>query len=699
MAVSLLGIVLSVGTSLLGGFRAWLSQQGAQDSDALALMQGRSPEFEKYLAWFCATLRAASGKPENVRFPSAELQTLGIFFATNPDLKLHEKRVALYHVVGPEGQACAAELGRVLEGGDLADLIMGRGAAQVEVVGLPLNVDDQREFAEQIVELLARVRRHAARYRKEGCDRIIVGATGGYKAMTPFMSLLGFLDGEEVLYGYEASSAVLTIPQFPFAWDIRFLDEFRGHLSAGAVPVPVYRALPEKFRQFFLSQPEQGPEGPVHRMSPFGRMIAEDYRQSRHLRFGYGKPLLERFEDQALRARVERLVQTEWQYLWLGDQIPETVEHTRGHSARLLELARDLIGLTGLRLDDHELFVLIAAIWLHDIGHGVLTAEAVKAGDERFPLFLFPSQVRHLHHICSAELIGGLASLDPGTTAAVAQVARYHRRESPLGKGDPTWRNERFGLALPPMPGVIREPMCVEGHELRAGSLLLLTAFLRFIDACDVQADRVVNEDYARARQRRTDAEIQVYLDRLRRLAEGAASAAARYAETLSGVFVRVERALDTWDGTSESRAERKQLCEDIIEQAVATLQEGRRRPGWLEALGLADSILLKREQEAHFLKHGAIQCVYLGPGGRAFSARDGLPRVRIYLLASWGEAAAATEARAELRARIRKVAREIWEEYEAVRTVLDPLFQVEGVYWNDGAMVEKAWPQSPGEV
>lgn len=384
-----LGIVLSVGLSLRENFVKWLDQHGRSVADHLVEMESRGPAFRGYMADFEANL--ASHHPGGLDYPCAELQTLAIFLAQNPSLRQSRKRLTLFHVQGREGKACAGTLRWLLGQEKAATLILG-GPAEVCLEEFALSLEDEGAFAENVADLLASIRERARHYRSGDCRRVLVAITGGYKVLTPFLALLGFLDGEEVLYGYETSSSVLTIPQLPVAWDLRFLDEFRACFSAEEISSAAYRTLPPKVQRFFLAQPRGG----VHLKSPFGRTLTRDYQERRHLRFGYGEPLLARFTDQARRGKLEQLIQGKWDYLWLGDQIPETVEHTRGHSARLMELARDLLDLTGVTLPDHELFALVAAIWLHDTGHSALQGDRLLVNGRSFPLSLFPSLVRDL---------------------------------------------------------------------------------------------------------------------------------------------------------------------------------------------------------------------------------------------------------------------------------------------------------------
>lgn len=261
-----------------------------------------------------------------------------------------------------------------------------------------------------------------------------------------------------------------------------------------------------------------------------------------------------------------------------------------------------------------------------------------------------------------------MPDLLPDTRRTVALMSLYHRLETPLCDGN--WPENVFGLEEPAL-AERGEQVAVEGVELAPERLLVLTALLRFLDACDVQADRVVNKHYAGARELRTREETGICRRRLEEMAADARHEGNSGATELQTVVARVGALTDKWD-----REAGRRLRQQILEAAVRAMRV-QACPGHLVALGLADGILFKLEQEAHFLKHGAIQCVHLASGNP-----DGHPGVGIHLLAQ-----------PEDEETVREVAAGIWKEYAAARVPLDPVFLVEGVFWNDGRDVRKICP------
>lgn len=147
-------------------------------------------------------------------------------------------------------------------------------------------------------------------------------------------------------------------------------------------------------------------------------------------------------------------------------------DHTVTHSERILAILDGLTaGLmkTGRRLSEIEIFVLVAATYLHDIG---MQDERLAAGDL--------DRIRDQHHQQSAEMIhsvfesphSGLSSLrvmeDPTLVEAVALISKGHRKV-PLGAAE-------------------YEPLAWGGGTIR---LRLLAALLRFADELDIDHRRV----------------------------------------------------------------------------------------------------------------------------------------------------------------------------------------------------------------
>ncbi len=797
-----LGLIVTVGLSYLDFYDKYcLGNRGAggetlDAAERRANLRAGATHLDTAIEPFLTYLRCSDNyrTSPTLEYPSAELQTLALLLEQYPDYRTKPIKIILFYFDRDKSEACAKALCRNLRDPEFARLVLGlepdeAGQARLSVVEslrTPVDVKhmtDEARFGEEVLYFLTKVKEKAAYLRKDqDCDSVIICATGGYKALTPFVSLLGFLEDEDVVYGYESSRSVLRLPGLPLTWDTRFLDEYRSLLKAGDVSPDYYDKLPRRVQHFFLAPDATTPSGSAgnptrYRRSAFGTMIAESYDTDRHLRYGYGEPLLGRFQDVNLRFRgkLDEILKTRWNYLWLGDQIPETVEHSRAHSARLMELARDLLDLTDIQLSDHELLALIVAIWLHDIGHVALASKELGVkkttteGDRPFPVTLFPSVVRECHHVLGYEGIGLMAEEAEGakkakeardfpaadTLKTVAVMTLYHRGQMPLVSGrkslvsgQKSWK--ACGFAARPADPPLEERdglFSIEGEPVdkpvdkpaERNRLLLLTSLLRFLDACDVQADRVVDDYYAEARCRRNDDERKDLQERLNVMLLGIAgrdpeieahrqvTAALDSAVTCSPEGVLIQNAvfelgrevLNSVEASPkigdsglppkerDEREKRKELrgcLRPRVVDAAAALHYANADPSYLVTLGLADSILFKHDQYEHYDKHRSVACVHLErrevqPEEEA--QPEERPRIEVCLIRPADLAATGEDTRSHLL----KIRKAIEEEYEAVRQILSPYFELAAVTFQppleDEPLADKTpqlGPAKPGQ-
>lgn len=658
------GIISCVGTSILFHYSKWLNRSIQESLDYI-----EGEEVEDYLLSIHQDLMY-----HELKYPSAELQTLALFFKEYPALKPAIKDITLFPTETTNGEAAAHLLCKIFTNQKIGETIF-QTAPHVSVEPFPLSLDEERSPS-QITELVFRFREKAAYYRTQEYDRIVISISAGYKVVTPYLSLLAFLDGEEVIYCHQESRGIITLPQLPFHWDLRLLDEYRTWLVMDEIPSSVYDSLPHRFRSFYGSVPQKKDISSVFVKSAFGKMISNDYTEGRHLRYGWGETLLQEIKDHNLRDELTSIIQKRWEYIFLGDQIPETVEHTRGHSQRLMEMGRDLLNLTSLKMKDEEIFLFIASIWLHDIGHKSLTSKYLGQGE--FPLYLYPSLVRRYHNILSAELIEELSEFNPSICREIAHLALYHRRAMPLLSQHTRYEDGLFSLSYGPLEEELKD-LDFRGTIVEKENLLFLAALLRFLDACDVQADRVVSPYYREARSERTEHEIAVYLGRLRTLCTALNKNDPEEGEILR-IIARVEEVALSPNG--ERDREGKRLGKIINQLVVRLFQEGK--DGYLELLGLADSILFKLEQRHHMAKHAGIECVYLGEGSYSRSPSP----INIYILSRGYP----DEEKDSVFNRIKTVGSHIEEEYVAVKGVLQRSFILQDVYWNTGEELIKLY-------
>jgi hypothetical protein len=126
-----------------------------------------------------------------------------------------------------------------------------------------------------------------------------------------------------------------------------------------------------------------------------------------------GRALLDRIrrEDPTLGDYMKGRIAEGWAELWLGDQIPETVEHSRKHSKRLMETTAHFFRAAPETLKDlgldrpAPLALLLSAIVLHDIGHTSIKAD-LSANGKRIP-FSLDGSPRRCGRYTTCSLSGG----------------------------------------------------------------------------------------------------------------------------------------------------------------------------------------------------------------------------------------------------------------------------------------------------
>jgi hypothetical protein len=499
------------------------------------------------------------------------------------------------------------------------------------------------------------------------------------------------------------------------AWDFKVLDEYRTLVQRRALNTEP----PPRFKAFFTKNGNQWT------LNAFGDLLRTEYERDRLKRFGYGARLIRRWLPKDVQAQLEEKQIPRWENVWIGDQIPETVEHSRGHSQRLMEYAAELLEPQLVRKRDFlsadELYCLICCLWLHDIGHTGLTfrwpvrsagesdsdvetfrrflgvwglKQSQLAGvppDVEIPVALFPSLVRLFHNFISAQRICCGEYLPERERDAVALISMYDRREMPLRAG--TWRQQDFGIVAPALGNLIPD----DGIPFRSGALtrdriLFLCAVLRLLDGLDVQSDRVIDENYWRERRQRTREEVRycgALLERLAGAVNGADAGPARgLQEARAGLDELVKQweklpdHLEGWDQADHVEESAKSivtskinpLIKEVLFPAGAVAQP---QEPLVHAISLANRILFKMMQEAHFYKHSRVKLVYL-----TFQEAG-------YQVQMMFEEEVPPE-------RKKSLAGDIWDEVQPIKQLLEQHgINVTGIF--DGVSGERLMPQEEG--
>lgn len=320
--------------------------------------------------------------------------------------------------------------------------------SDVKIIGIEgLQTKDTRKFEKKAILNLSKILKDEIETGHKNDYNVVLNITGGYKGTIPYLTLFGMLyqGGEEdskekkvsIKYLYEDSKELITLPNLPVAFDLFTWRNYRGfvktmpHLEADVAKL-LLDILPAQIGGLFEKYKDEKNKD-KYRLTTLGKTLDGKYNEEKEgelTPYGRGYLLVDKIQDdngkkrKALQDRINR-----WQYLWLGDLIPETVEHARGHTQRVLELAAQI--LYPILNEDANFFgdkdqtnnnltALISAIWLHDLGHSGnylkckqdettisdVPDEETGRGIIEYDIKGFPSQVRDMHHLLSWYLIG-----------------------------------------------------------------------------------------------------------------------------------------------------------------------------------------------------------------------------------------------------------------------------------------------------
>ncbi|HCZ07377.1 MAG TPA: hypothetical protein DHV12_09680 [Thermotogae bacterium] len=390
---------------------------------------------------------------------------------------------------------------------------------------------------------------------KDKYREIAIIGSGGYKILAVYAGFFGMLFRIPVYYKFEKFDELIDFKPLPLYWDIRELEYHITRLRSQAKPGTLYSFL--------------------------GNNI--DAIREETL---YSEPLLNTvMPDGKLKSLLKENLPF-WMNQWIGDQVPEMVEHSKRHSRRLLEKFEFLNegGIFSPDFCENEevfYFLLIASAYLHDIGHTMIEYKGLQ-------LQAFPEILRKYHHILSKKFLEnhrdemGLGTLNEELFTALKLICMYHRKDmflaNPLKNIKETDRIffRYFDEEVVPMNN---HPEFKNLPEQIQRITLKVAALLKLLDEMDVQADRIVDEHYKDARNFRTNLEIDHLQSKLEELKKSLS------VEDISGDL--------------------NEICQRFSCNKLADLSE----PVIL-AHSLANRIEFKKKQKDHFKKHSSIRAV-----------------------------------------------------------------------------------------
>ncbi len=525
--------------------------------------------------------------------------------------------------------------------------------------GKDVNSDDGASFAGQgMHNWMKKIQDLISFLEKEDCDRIYLNVTGGYKGTVPYSTLMGMLyKNVRLAYLFEESSSIINIPSYPVGLDFHQWHEnaLRLRMSAEScgskyftpdLPVnnlldkgqlsPFGQALEEKYNEQVDVDPLK-----VYSKNIIDRLLSDkgpsvDNKQSGKESGNTWSEKEQKIID-SLRTVLHDLIDKVGDIIWLGDKIPEMVEHAQRHHHNLLEFTE--LFLTPILhenkdfLNAYERFVLLSAVMLHDCGHSLdrisfqacvdldrLFGEVIdnKLGKE---FILFPSDVRNYHHYLTGIRLNDHQTTSdlnwPGAEGfkrknlpgylhdAVILACLYHRQRMDYDQVNSEKDCKLYFTG--------QYPGALESHNINNVDLMKIVALLRLIDGCDSQA-------------RRTGSPLRI--DLTVALLEKDYYTASIKAEQSYQSFVNcIDSNKKQWkdalikpNGSNESwrLADKKH---QVRFECLKILNNNNSKPEalqcarlWLMAAEAADRAQICYKQFPHFMKHRAIQEIQVLP-------------------------------------------------------------------------------------
>jgi len=625
----------------------------------------KSPEDMK--TWEVVRCAGTSPKPgvlSERKFPSAEIQSIVRWLWKKADGSQVDMEIILFeNSAEGEGTEFSPFTARVTEfflyEMERAGLLPKGTSLSIDIKPLVIDVSNEQKFLKSLGGLFEALNDERKKALENG-QEFIVNTSGGYKSVSAYAMLYAQLREAPSLYTFEGGNCdAVELTSFPVSYALGALDEEMSLLKALRKSPDLLKSTSRESKNLPLwvrSLVFAGSEGPE---MPLVDVLLEEYREKRRGSEAVGSGLLEILGRKGRRYKeyISDRIRNEWAELWIGDQIPETVEHSRRHSKRLMEFAANLYRsawepLDRLGLTSPEIIaLLISCIYLHDIGHTAISFPVAEVTDSPFLLGSFPSSVREVHHLLSSELIRKKETeLFPPhhgleltfLKKLVPLISAHHRGyttltekqgdAAPGGKirlvGTFLFGEETFRSTLRPLETKLRELSENERGGIPVETLLDLAALFRIIDGADVQADRVVDDIYLKARLQRTKEEARTFSAELSGFSAlaGENSALGEILKkvgdiTNAGEKIRIEDILRGSIPKSESSVI-KNNCDSVYEDVFNELlhmKAGARCPGKavhlnrLQALflSLANRTAFKWEQFLHFFKHQCVGTVF----------------------------------------------------------------------------------------
>lgn len=509
---------------------------------------------------------------------------------------------------------------------------------------------------------------------KTSKDKLVIDITGGFKNFGIVLSIYSLFKNIPFYYKYQ-EYAIEEFPAFGLDWDYNYFDEISSVIKTfnlkeknNTINLNDFLQMNSKISKLFAKDSNDS-------FKPFYPLtqILDDYQDKRDMPFGFGDGFLQIFysEDQPvimknMRNYIESMTKQKWSKQWIGDLIPETVEHSQRHSKRLLDFTANLLNVIGednfvpfdfknstyqnteVKYKFVFYFILAVAINVHDLGHTYSKFKYKK--DKTLFLDKYPSLIRDLHNELTVQLIEeGIISnlnifdiLTPDKINeqnekeityvdleeifkekkneiidAIKLVCKYHRGYLAVDKKDNSSEkiySKIFNLDIRPLEKVLEVDYPKMDENLKK-IIKHAAKWLKFIDATDVQSDRIITASHHIARLRRTKFEVLNLIEKY--LIHYPESNLIYEIKEMKKYIENINTNVLTASQTDEHANYYKKIekiskkIEDLIYYFIGFTLENNKININNPELELLDLIAFKARQFPHFDKHRSVAAIY----------------------------------------------------------------------------------------
>jgi putative CRISPR-associated protein (TIGR02619 family) len=543
----------------------------------------------------------------------------------------------------PQSKFCA----RVIQG--YFNIKLSNLIEDVDLITICSLTEDGKKFNQGLKNLLTKIN---PLIKNGEYDEIIFNITSGFKGIIPYLTLAGMCyQNTKIIYLYETSPVIVPVPKLPVGFDIAGWNDNRAFLKTLQEVKGIYLdisqlPLSEEFKNLF--EIENGK--PI--LSSFGEFLSDEYERRKKEKslseFGRGYILADLIKDKDQKERLKKWINSS-HFIWYGDNIPETRDHSRGHCQRLLELTAQIIKPYNIifnnksLLNDEELIILTLSIWFHDIGQSGreiiipfnddIVGNLLKGKWDNYKFYDisdFSEIVRDLHHILgfiklikNPEYYHFFDNYQDGFLPkkylkAAALSYLYHRKSTPLNKES----NYNFTYNCPDTEiktSINKYQEVVNKLSFREKvDIEFITAIQTLVDECDNSKERTGDEEFIERRKAQTNSEILTEYKRLKYLSQGV--------NNYNDLLEYFKNNSGDWKDDSEIlkiKASKEKIDDQSVEiiksinQIISVnnlITNPAKNPILTEFIKCYEKIIFKLFQKSHFDKSGSVSSVFILP-------------------------------------------------------------------------------------